>query len=46
MGAGGRGYVTQADLLSFMRKFKGVTGEKAEVLVQELDIPKANRLHK
>ncbi|GAQ84781.1 2-oxoglutarate dehydrogenase E1 component [Klebsormidium nitens] len=42
----GRGYVTQADLLAFMRKFRGVTSEKAEVLMQELDIPKANRLHK
>jgi hypothetical protein len=46
MGTGGNGYVTQADLMRFIAKFKGISTEKAEVLMQELDIMKTDRVYR
>lgn len=38
--------MTQADLMRFIAKFKGISTEKAEVLMQELDIMKADRVYR
>jgi hypothetical protein len=44
--ADGKGYLTKADLKAVIEPMKGINAERAEILMQELDIGQADQIQR
>ena len=44
--SGGKGFLTRADLKAVIESMKGVSPERAEILMQELDIGQAEQIQR